>query len=47
MRMLIFSILLMIVILFFHQGLMGTKEWSWEWLYNKLTGNKKEIEEGS
>jgi len=47
MRMLIFSISLMIVILFFHQGLMGNKEWSWEWLYNKLTGNKKEIEEGS
>jgi len=47
MRMLIFSILLMIVILFFHQGLMGTKELSWEWLYNKLTGNKKEIEEGN
>ncbi len=47
MRMLIFSILLMIVVLFFHQGIMGTKEWSWEWLYNKLTGNKKEIEEGS
>jgi len=38
--------LLMIVVLFFHQGIMGTKEWSWEWLYNKLTGNKKEIEEG-
>jgi branched-chain amino acid transport system permease protein len=47
MRMLIFSILLMIVVLFFHQGLMGTKEWSWEWLYKKLMGNKKEIEEGS
>ena len=47
MRMLIFSILLMIVVLFFHQGIMGNKEWSWEWLYNKLTGNKKEIEEGS
>jgi branched-chain amino acid transport system permease protein len=45
MRMLIFSILLMIVVLFFHQGIMGTKEWSWEWLYNKLTGNKKVIEE--
>jgi branched-chain amino acid transport system permease protein len=43
--MLIFSILLMIVVLFFHQGIMGTKEWSWEWLYNKLTGNKKVIEE--
>jgi len=47
MRMLIFSILLMVVVLFFHQGLMGNKEWSWEWIYNKLTGNKKEIKEGS
>lgn len=47
MRMLIFAILLMIVVLFFHQGLMGTREWSWEWLYYKLTRNKKEIEEGS
>ena len=47
MRMLTFSILLMIVVLFFHQGIMGNKEWSWEWLYNKITGNKKEIEEGS
>jgi len=47
MRMLIFSILLMIVVLFFPQGLMGNKEWSWEWLCNKLTGNKKEIEEES
>jgi len=47
MRMLIFAILLMIVVLFFHQGLMGTREWSWEWLYYKLTRNKKDIEEGS
>lgn len=49
MRMLLFSILLMVVILFFQRGLMGTKEWSWEWLYKKLMGNrnKKEIKEGS
>ncbi len=47
MRMLIFAILLMIVVLFFHQGLMGTREWSWEWLYYKLTRSKKEIKEGS
>ena len=47
MRMLIFSILLMIVILFFHQGLMGTKECSWEWLYHKFGRSKKEIKEGS
>ncbi len=47
MRMLIFAILLMIVVLFFHQGLMGNREWSWEWLYYKLTRSKKEIKEGS
>jgi len=47
MRMLIFSILLMIVILFFHQGLMGNKECSWEWLYHKVSRSKKEVEEGS
>jgi len=47
MRMLIFSILLMIVILFFHQGLMGTKELSWKWLYHKLIRNRKEVKEGS
>jgi branched-chain amino acid transport system permease protein len=47
MRMLLFSILLMIVILFFHQGLMGTKELSWKWLYHKLIRNRKEIKEGS
>ncbi|PKP57818.1 branched-chain amino acid ABC transporter permease [Candidatus Atribacteria bacterium HGW-Atribacteria-1] len=46
MRMLIFSILLMIVVLFFHQGLMGTKELSWKWLYHKLIRNRK-AEEGS
>lgn len=47
MRMLIFSILLMVVILFFHQGLMGTKELSWEWLYHKFSRSKKEVEGGS
>jgi len=47
MRMLIFSILLMIVVLFFQHGLMGTREWSWEWLHHKLTRTKKELEEGS
>jgi branched-chain amino acid transport system permease protein len=44
MRMLIFSVLLMVVILFFQRGLMGNKEeLSWEWLYNKLIRNKKGI----
>lgn len=44
MRMLIFSVLLVVIILFFQHGLMGDKtEFSWEGLYNKLTRNKKEI----
>lgn len=44
MRMLIFSVLLVVIILFFQQGLMGNKEeLSWEWLYNRLMGNKKGI----
>lgn len=34
MRMVIFSILLMIVILFYQQGLMGTKEFTWDWFFN-------------
>lgn len=31
MRMVVFSALLMIVILFYQQGLMGTKEFTWDW----------------
>ncbi|KXG78450.1 branched-chain amino acid ABC transporter permease [Thermotalea metallivorans] len=34
MRMVIFSLLLMIVILFYQQGLMGTKEFTWDWFFN-------------
>lgn len=34
-RMVIFSALLMIVVLFFTQGLMGTKEFSWNRLFNR------------
>ncbi len=36
MRMVIFSILLLLVILFYRQGLMGTREFNWDWLLNKL-----------
>jgi branched-chain amino acid transport system permease protein len=37
MRMVIFSILLLFVILFYRQGLMGTKEFNWDWILDKLT----------
>ncbi len=37
MRMVIFSILLLVVILFYRQGLMGTKEFNWNWLLNQYT----------
>jgi branched-chain amino acid transport system permease protein len=40
MRMVIFSLLLMIVILFYQQGLMGTNEFSWDW-FSKIKGFKK------
>lgn len=30
-RMVVFSVLLMVVILFYQRGLMGTKEFSWDW----------------
>jgi branched-chain amino acid transport system permease protein len=43
-RMVVFSILLMIIVLFFRQGIMGTKEFSWKSLF-KYT-NKKPLEEG-
>ncbi|XWX62910.1 branched-chain amino acid ABC transporter permease [Desulfitobacterium sp. AusDCA] len=35
MRMVVFSALLMIVVLFFTQGLMGTKEFTWSKLFNR------------
>ena len=33
-RMVVFSLLLMIVILFYQRGLMGTKEFTWDWILN-------------
>ena len=37
-RMVIFSILLMIVVLFYRQGIMGTNEFSWEGLGRLIKG---------
>lgn len=37
-RMVVFSALLMLVILFYQRGLMGTKEFSWDW-FKKLSFN--------
>ncbi len=37
MRMVIFSILLMVVIVFARRGIMGRKEFSWEWLIGKFS----------
>ncbi|MEG6615066.1 branched-chain amino acid ABC transporter permease [Peptococcaceae bacterium 1198_IL3148] len=42
MRMVIFSILLVLVVLFYRQGLMGTREFNWDWLLDKLGAGKKD-----
>ena len=39
-RMVVFSALLMLVILFYQRGLMGTKEFSWDW-FKKLSFKSK------
>lgn len=36
MRMVIFSVLLLLVILFYRQGLMGTREFNWNWVLDRL-----------
>ena len=36
MRMVIFSLLLLMVILYYRQGLMGTREFNWDWILDKL-----------
>lgn len=36
MRMVIFSLLLLLVILFYQKGFMGTKEFNWSWVMKKL-----------
>ena len=41
MRMVIFSLLLLFVILFYRKGLFGQKEFSWDWLIGFLSGKNK------
>ena len=36
MRMVIFSILLLLVILYYRQGLMGTREFNWDWVLDRF-----------
>ncbi|HEX9027343.1 MAG TPA: branched-chain amino acid ABC transporter permease [Clostridium sp.] len=43
-RMVIFSIILMIIVLFFRKGIMGTKEFTWKSIFKY--SNKKPLEEG-
>ncbi|MDD3365403.1 MAG: branched-chain amino acid ABC transporter permease [Syntrophomonas sp.] len=45
MRMVIFSIGLLMVILFYRQGLMGTREFNWDWVLSRL-GRGKSKERG-
>ncbi len=40
MRMVIFSILLILIMIFAREGIMGQKEFSWDWLINKLKGKR-------
>jgi len=41
MRMVIFAILLLLVILFYRQGLMGTREFNWDWMLDKINPSKR------
>ncbi len=47
MRMVIYSLVLLMVILFYQQGIMGTKEFSWKWLLRKLKLEKLIKEEAA
>ena len=47
MRMVIFSILLLVVILFYRKGLMGTREFSWDWVVNLIRRLKSGKKTGS
>ena len=41
MRMVIFSIILILLMLFARSGIMGRNEFSWDWLINKIRGLKR------
>lgn len=40
MRMVVFSILLIIMMIFAREGIMGQKEFSWDWIFNKIKGKR-------
>lgn len=46
MRMVIFSILLLLVILFYRQGIMGTREFSWDWFVRWLGRLRRTVSQG-
>ena len=43
-RMVVFSLILVIVVIFFRRGIMGSNEFSWDYLFNKI--NKKPLKKG-
>ena len=45
-RKVVFSVIIMIIVLFFRQGIMGTKEFSIQRIYQKMTGKSKKKEKG-
>jgi branched-chain amino acid transport system permease protein len=40
-RKVVFSLIIMVIVLFFRKGIMGTKEFSVRGIYNAITGRKK------
>ncbi|MEJ5300661.1 MAG: branched-chain amino acid ABC transporter permease [Thermodesulforhabdaceae bacterium] len=40
MRMVIFSIILMVVIIFARRGIMGQREFSWDWVFSKIRSQR-------
>ena len=40
MRMVVFSILLIVMMIFAREGIMGQKEFSWDWVFNKIKGKR-------
>jgi branched-chain amino acid transport system permease protein len=40
MRMVIFSIILMVVIIFARKGIMGQREFSWDWIFSKIRSQR-------
>ncbi|MEG1812177.1 MAG: branched-chain amino acid ABC transporter permease [Clostridia bacterium] len=45
-RMVVFSVLLMVVVLFYRKGLMGNREFSWEWFLPSRWRRNKKLEAG-